>query len=238
MISEVNPNPQVAVIPQNYRGANGDSLQDISIISGYPTISWGVETFNVWLAQNSNLINLKMENLRNNQMFSQGRTIVGGGADALTKAFSKDILGAIGSAGNMTADFYQSQINYENIIKQQTAQMEAQQMLPDEAHFGSNNTTLLGYGLFDKNIFTRYTIKAQFAKIIDEYFDMFGYQTNRVKIPNINNRPNWNYVKCISSNIIGDIPEIDLLQIKELFNNGITLWHNPTTFLDYSQNNR
>ena len=26
-------------------------------------------------------------------------------------------------------------------------------------------------------------------------------------------------------------------EIKTLFNNGITLWHNPATFLDYSQNN-
>lgn len=67
---------------------------------------------------------------------------------------------------------------------------------------------------------------------------MYGYQTNEVKIPNLNNRPNWNYVKLIGANIIGNIPEIDLLEIKNLFNNGITLWHNTNTFLDYSQNNR
>lgn len=67
---------------------------------------------------------------------------------------------------------------------------------------------------------------------------MFGYQTNRVKIPNINNRPNWNYVKTINANIIGNVPELELLAIRNMFNNGITLWHNPDTFLDYSANNR
>lgn len=105
-------------------------------------------------------------------------------------------------------------------------------------HFGGNNATLLGYDLFDKNIFTRYTIKSKFAKIIDDYFSMYGYQTNEVKIPNTHNRPNWNYVKLIGANILGNIPEMDLLEIKDLFNNGITLWHNTNTFLDYSQNNR
>lgn len=65
-----------------------------------------------------------------------------------------------------------------------------------------------------------------------------GYQTNELKIPNINNRPNWNYVKTQGINLIGNIPNEDLEIIKTLFNSGITLWHNPSTFLDYSQNNR
>ena len=95
-----------------------------------------------------------------------------------------------------------------------------------------------GYELIDDNIFTRYSIKSQFAQRIDEYFDMYGYQTNSLKIPNINNRPNWNYIKTAGINLIGDIPEIDLQEIKSLFNEGFTIWHNTSTFLDYSQNNR
>lgn len=102
----------------------------------------------------------------------------------------------------------------------------------------SSNATLIGYNLIDKNIFTRYNIKSDFAKRIDKYFDMYGYLTNTVKVPNINNRPNWNYIKTIGANILGNIPQSDLLQIRDLFNNGITLWHNTSTFLDYSQNNR
>lgn len=95
-----------------------------------------------------------------------------------------------------------------------------------------------GYNLIDKNIFTRYSIKRQFAERIDKFFDMYGYLTNTLKIPNINNRPHWNYVKTIGANIIANIPELDLLKIRNLFDNGITLWHNTNTFLDYSQNNR
>ena len=86
--------------------------------------------------------------------------------------------------------------------------------------------------------FTRYNIKAQFAQRIDKFFDMYGYATNDLKIPNISNRPNWNYIKLAGANLLGEIPEADLQEIKSLFNEGITLWHNATTFLDYSQNNR
>jgi hypothetical protein len=81
------------------------------------------------------------------------------------------------------------------------------------------------------------SVREEYAKIIDQYFSMYGYSINEVKKPNITGRKNWNYVKTLQANIEGDIPENHLNEIKSLFNKGITLWHNPTTFLDYSQNN-
>ena len=81
------------------------------------------------------------------------------------------------------------------------------------------------------------SIRQEYAKIIDDYFSMFGYKINRVKNPNITGRRNWNYVKTINCNFTGNIPQNDMQIIKQIFNDGITLWHNPSTFLDYSQNN-
>ena len=81
------------------------------------------------------------------------------------------------------------------------------------------------------------SVREEYAKIIDQYFSMYGYSINEVKLPNITGRSNWNYVKTIGANIEGDIPEGDINEIKSLFNNGITLWHNTSTYLDYSQNN-
>ena len=81
------------------------------------------------------------------------------------------------------------------------------------------------------------TIKNTYAKIIDDYFSMYGYKVNTVKVPNITGRTNWNYVKTIDCNFDGDIPQIDLNIIKSMFNNGVTLWHNPSTIYDYSNSN-
>ena len=47
----------------------------------------------------------------------------------------------------------------------------------------------------------------------------------------------WNYVKTIDCNFDGDIPQTDLNIIKEMFNNGVTLWHNPSTIYNYSNSN-
>ena len=83
----------------------------------------------------------------------------------------------------------------------------------------------------------RMGINNEYAKIIDNYFSMYGYKVNIVDIPNITGRVNWNYVKTIGANIEGDIPESDINELKNLFNNGITLWHKASTYLDYSQSN-
>lgn len=66
---------------------------------------------------------------------------------------------------------------------------------------------------------------------------MFGYKINRVKIPNITGRRNWNYVKTINFNFEGDIPQMDLKIIKIIFDSGVTLWHNPSTIYNYRNSN-
>lgn len=240
MMSEINPNPTVQFIPQNYRGANGDSLSDNASLNGYPTISYKNDVFNTWLAQNSEIVNLQMSQ----QAFNYEVNAIKGGMGMLGD-IGKMLSGDLGSMAEGFKSYITSGLdmisldkNYDYYIKQQMAQIEKQKLLPDNASLSSSNATLLGYDLLHENIFSRYNIKQEFAKKLDKFFDMYGYLTNDIKLPNLNNRPNWNYVKTIGANILGNIPQNDLIAIKEMFNNGLTLWHNSNTFLDYSQNNR
>lgn len=239
IISEINPNPTVQFIPQNYRGANGDSLSDNISLNGYPTISFKTDTFNTWLAQNSEIVSLQMQQEQYNYKMDAlmgGASMLGDTGKMLSG--NKENMGS-GFTGyiNKGVDLIRLDKNHEFYVKSMMAQIEKQALLPDNASLSSSNSTLLGYELFDKNIFTRYTIKRDFAERIDKYFDMYGYLINTLKIPTITGRPNWNYIKTQGANILGDIPQYDLQAIKEMFDNGITFWHNPETFLDYSQNN-
>lgn len=110
-------------------------------------------------------------------------------------------------------------------------------LIPDSVS-GNVNTGDVNFTLGLTNLeFKRMSIKNEYSAILDSYFDMFGYKVNSVKIPNITGRSNWNYVKTIDCNFDGDIPQTDLNIIKTMFNNGVTLWHNPNTMLDYSQSN-
>lgn len=94
--------------------------------------------------------------------------------------------------------------------------------------FSSNNLTFK---------FFQMSIKREYAELIDGYFTMYGYKVNKIKTPNVTGRKYWNYVKTIGANIEGDIPQGDLQQIKNIFNNGITFWHDTDNFLNYNNNN-
>lgn len=236
-MSEINPSPEVQFIPQNYRGATGDSLSDNASVNGYPTISYKNDVFNSWLAKESNTISLQMQQDKTNYELGFNSSLLSMLGNVSSMASGNVVGGYLGLA-QQGANMAKNLVDYDYKIKNQMAQIEKQKLLPDNATMSSSNATLLGYNKFNKNIFTVYTIKSQFAQRIDKFFDMYGYSTNNVKIPNINNRPNWNYVKTLGANIIASIPQQDLQAIKDIFDNGVTLWHNPSTFLDYSQNNR
>ena len=235
--SEINQNPSICFIPQNYRGANGNSMSDMATMQGYPTIGWITDYFNTWLAQNSDIVSLNMQQEQFNYEVNSAKTGLEGTSKILQQAFGGN-LGALTSGAELGMNLASQDVNHEYYIKQQLAQIEKQQMLPNQATMSGSNATLLGYGLMDNNIFTRYTIKSQFAERIDKYFDMYGYLTNTVKIPNLKNRPNWNYIKTINIDIVSGIPQEDVEILKNIFNTGVTIWHNPDTFGDYSQNNR
>lgn len=140
LISEVNPNPSIYFIPQNYRGADGDSMSDIASLNGYPTLSSRNDYYNSWLAQNSEIISLQMQQEQYNYEVGQYQT----GLNILNSMF-----GAIGNPSQAmgivsgTMELAQNDVNHDFYIKQQMAQIEKQAMLPDKVNMSSSNATLI-----------------------------------------------------------------------------------------------
>lgn len=236
VLSEINPNPSICFIPQNYKKI-GNNVSETCVLNGYPTISYKNDYFNTWLAQNSDIVQLQINQEQFNYGIDTLKQTTSGVSSMFSSAMKGDVGGTIENAINYPLNTISTDVNHDYYIKNQMAQIEKQQLLPDTAVLSSSNATLLGYNQMNQNIFTTYTIKKQYAERIDKFFDAYGYLTNQIKIPNLNNRPNWNYVKTIGANILADIPQMDLQKIKNLFDNGITLWHNPNTFLDYNTSN-
>lgn len=75
------------------------------------------------------------------------------------------------------------------------------------------------------------------ARVIDDYFSMFGYATNRLKKPNRDGRPHWNYVKTVGCNVHGSIPADDLKAICGIYDRGVTFWKNADEVGDYGLDN-
>lgn len=78
-------------------------------------------------------------------------------------------------------------------------------------------------------------IREEYAKTIDQFFDMYGYKVNKLKRPQMEGRPAWNYVKCQNVALTGKIPADAQLLIKSVMEHGVTFW--KTTFHNYSADN-
>lgn len=202
----------IKCMPFYYKNLGNDmkSLNDYSLTAGKtPTCAWNSDYYLNWVAQNSGAMQIQA-----------GSSIVTG---AISAAASGNLLGF---AGNAIGTVFGVMAETERASK-----------VPDQARgnaaAGDVNVSL-GVDCFNfKGMSCRYG----FAQRIDNFFSMFGYKTNRVKIPNITGRQNWNYVKTAGFNFTGDIPQEDADEIRTLFDNGYTLWHNTSTYLDYSQAN-
>ena len=200
--------------PKHYQGIINNEDESISL-GKYPALSWSTDAFTNWITQNG--VNL---------VLNTASSFIDNGISMFSNA----------SKGNEVG-IAQDIINIERDTANTIGQMFKAGMLPNRAEGNAN----AGDVSFAFNL-SRFKImqmrsKTEYLQTIDSYFSMYGYKVNLVKIPNLTNRPNWNYVKTVGANILGNIPQQDLAEIKNFFNNGITLWHNPSTFLDYSQNN-
>jgi hypothetical protein len=79
-------------------------------------------------------------------------------------------------------------------------------------------------------------ITDEYRKKLTDFFKMYGYKLNEVKVPNLKTRQHFNFVQTVGANITGNIPQEDIEKLVSMFNNGVTLWHGDWVG-DYSQTN-
>lgn len=74
----------------------------------------------------------------------------------------------------------------------------------------------------------------QSARMVDEYFSVYGYAVNRFKVPDRANRPCWNYIKTKGCTAHGYLPASDLRAICDIYDKGITFWKKDATIGSYN----
>ena len=211
----------IKAIPVNYkRLSNNENALDYSITGAkYPVGSWNTDSYTNWLTQNA----VNMATQWKQTLISSGTEVVGG---AIAGGVAGSILGGIAAGKNLIS-----------LAREQMLAKTQANLIPDQAHGNLNAGDFVWAKIRSKFTFIPMCVKPEYARCADDYLSMFGYATNRVKLPNITGRRNWNYVKTIGCYIEADIPQEDLAEIKSMFDNGITIWHNPLYFGDYSQVN-
>lgn len=118
----------------------------------------------------------------------------------------------------------------------------AHSRMPPQAHGSFSPMSQLAVGVLDFWFIPKH-ITREYARIIDEYFTKYGYACHRVKEPNRNSRPQFNYVLTVDCLIEAldttghGLPADDEATICGIYNKGITFWKNPANIGDYTVNN-
>lgn len=218
-------NLKVAITPINYSG-NGFDIENTVSLSGFPVLPWRANYFQNWIAQNkASLIYgtvkdtitgaLGISKMNPNNYPYSLRGFESGFAEG-----SNQLIGAVDNVINRGITVYEHSI------------------IPDSMVGTADSTDALA--IDNKLGFYNYcrSIKPEFVDIIDNYFDMFGYATNRLKVPNRNVRPHWCFTQTAGCNIKGEMPQTDINQVINIYNKGITFWKNPDEIGNYSLDNR
>ena len=218
----LTPGTSRILIPDNYLEGNNDSelFPDYTLNHGltlgkYPICNWTSDSYTNWLTQNS--VNNAVGYASAGLQMAGGVAAIATGAGAVAGA-SMIANGGIQIASVMGTKYQQS-------------------FSPMQSKGNLNCGDVITSMHMNMPVFYKMSIKKEYAKVLDQYFNMFGYQVNSVKVPNKNHRANYWYTKTIDVNIDGAIPMEDMQIIKNCYNNGITFWRVPSNIQNYSVNN-
>lgn len=164
-------------------------------LAPYANCEWVNDVYATWLTQNSSSLALS-------GLTSVGAT-VGGIATGNVIMAGGGVLGVLNTLANL----------------------DKHDSIPNEIRGGQGGNYMLTGARKNKFELYNKTITSYYARVIDDFFHVYGYKTCRVKTPNIHGRKYWNYVKTSDTVITGNIPKDDLNQIIQNFKNGITFWH-------------
>ena len=226
-------NPTISCTPLNYEGMAYNIKHQICC-GGFPVLPWIRDYYQNWLAQNKAAQAVSaVSGVLSGAALGAGAgglasaSAVGGTALAVQgTAFSIPAGGALVAGGVAAPMLAGAAILGGIAIGKTLAKMYAAQVVPDTLN-GSANASDVNSADKKNGFYTQcMSIRAEYAKIIDDYFSMYGYAVHRLKEIELHSRTNWNYIKTIGANIEGRCPAYALTTIKALFNQGVTLWHN------------
>lgn len=249
--------PECVLYPLDYRGV--DKYYDHALVlTGYPTVPWIGDTYKAYMAMNRNQIENALYTQAFNGVINTVSAFLGGAmtvnnaadmlqaakADAsnagktvsqttktgLRQQATGGIFSAIGTAGTSAVDFMTSAWQVEAKLK------DVSNIPPNVGGLSGAGSVTNALARFDYSTYYM-CVKPEYAEIVDKFFDMFGYNTCTVKVPNTHSRPHWNYVKTVGCEIQGFLPQEAANVIKAVYDRGVTFWKNGDEVGNYTLDN-
>ena len=224
IIGTLSPGCSIKLYPENYKKladsvSNHPGFNDGLVGAKFPVCSWTNDSFTNWETQQS--VNIKIAQIES--AFKIGGMIMNSQA----------------GEGNPAS-------SYVGLFEQQAQHVSERYqhaLVPPQAS-GSLNGGDVTFARNEQNFgYYKMSIKQEYARKIDEYFNKFGYQVNEIKLPNQTGRTYWNFVQIGSyeeigySNNLGSVPAFAMENINNIYRNGVTIWHSHDNLGNYNLDN-
>lgn len=233
-------NPGLLVWPENYCGKARNFEEGVEI-SGFPPCAWTYDTFKAWLSQNQGIIAAGVGSIALGLISN-----ISGPIRNARNAFSIDpfgvgdenwptsarLLGATETLKSSLAENKRGLAATAIATFTMLGQVRDHYIKPD-TNKGNGNGSLQYQAGNMTALYCKKHIRPEFAKIIDKFFDMYGYATHRCGKPNLNARPCYTYIKTSGCSIGANIPSDDCTLIQQIFDNGVRFWKSNARFGSY-----
>ena len=166
--------------------------------------------------------------------------ILGGilqGVGSISQLASTDkasgVVSAITSLGSTIINTINTIAQSEESMERRLATLKAQAVGVE----GSDDIDLLGYYSNNRAKYAIYKVSERLEKELDNLFYYTGYISNEMKIPNTQGRYWFNFVSAeiVFSNLMGNISDICLQEIKNLWKEGVVFLHEHSGNYDFEQ---
>lgn len=213
----LTPGCSIRLTPIYYKGAVSNDEESLNL-GKFPICNYVADMYTNWLTQNS--VNVMGHTVTSDQINIVGNSISSAMQVAAGIGMIASGAGALAGAGMIASGTIGGISGITNAIMQQ----QQHEMIPSQARGNLNCGDVITSDSKNNFHFYKMCIKEEYSRIIDGYFDMFGYKSNQIKTPNTNHRDRYWYIKTLDVNIDGAMPQNDLQKIKNCYNNGLTFW--------------
>lgn len=200
-----SPASPYLIYPTDYAGK---SIECALSMDGVAQCTWNNDTYKNWLAQNQSTL--------------------------IVNTVSSVASAALSTALN-PASLPSSVLSLATNVATTLAQLKDRQAVPMATNGTIAGATFLtSQGLYYPNFLIAH-MRAEYAKIVDDYFTRFGYAIHRVDVPNREAREHFTYLKTAGCTITAIYESGDLqrsvpaeveTQLMNIYNKGVTIWRN------------
>lgn len=237
LVNYVGASPRLAYYVKYYndRGDNGYNSDrygeylDASIaIANFPQMPVAIDNYLLYQANNANSFSLANSINSYNKKEAVAFGAIEGGGGAVESLLGGNIIGAVNSLYGGAKSAYTGIKNSEISIRQQLAKIQDAEIAPPSLAGQTGGDAFNIANKINGVTLKWKTVRPEYASRLDEYFTRYGYTQNQIDYPSLKGNLNFNYIQTTGIILGGQIPKEDLDILKQMFDNGTTIWHNGT----------